>query len=307
LVTLTAGTWGCGSNPDPSTDAEVDAYLQFLTDARSKRIVRLEKRLRRERREPEAVAPMAPTGDSNGRGEDLDVLGDQLGAQVGATVGPPGSQPLVAGSLQSGSAWSTIKVPIAMAVAAQNGGFSSTDQSLVSSAITLSDNEAAAQLFGELGSLEAASDKVTAVLRSAGDEQTVVSTQGRGSFSTYGQTDWSLQAQHRFVSSLLLGCFGDPASRGYVIDQMRNVTSDTWGLGSAGMPALWKGGWGPGVDGRYLLRQMGAIEVDGRQYVATLAVIPDNGDFATGQQIASEVARWIVAHAPATSGGGGGC
>ena len=304
MIALSAGAWGCGSAPDPSTDAEVDAYLQHLTDARQERIDRLEKRIKRERQEPEAVAATTSTGSSRGQGENLDALGDRLGAEVGATVGPPGSQPLVAGSLQSGSAWSTIKVPIAMAVAAQNGGFSSADRSLVSRAITLSDNEAAAELFGELGPLGAASDKVTAVLRAAGDRQTVVSTEGRGNFSTYGQTDWSLEAQHQFMSSLLLGCFGDPGPRDYVLDRMRNVTSDTWGFGSAGVPALWKGGWGPGVDGRYLLRQMGAIEVDGRQYVATLAVIPDNGDFATGQQIASEVAGWIVAEAPGTSGGG---
>lgn len=264
--------------------------------------------MREEKQEPNTSSPASTSGaGASGAGLDLDQLGDQLGAQVGVTVGPPGAQPLIAGSLQSGSAWSTIKVPIAMAVAAENGGFSSSDQSLVSRAITLSDNEAAAQLFGELGSLESATDKVTQVLRAAGDAQTVVSTQGRGDFSTYGQTEWSQEAQNGFMSSLLLGCLGDPSSRAYVVDQMRNVASDTWGLGSVGVPALWKGGWGPGVDGRYLLRQMGAVEVDGQQYVVTLMVIPDNGDFTSGQGIASEVARWAVAQAPQTSGSKGNC
>lgn len=192
-----------------------------------------------------------------------------------------------------------------MAVAEQNGGFSSSDRALVSRAITLSDNEAAAQLFGELGSLGAATDRVTRVLRAAGDNRTAVSAEGRGSFSTYGQTDWPLVAQHQFMSALLLGCFGDATSRGFVLDQMREVSSDTWGLGSARVPALWKGGWGPDTDGRYLLRQMGAIEVGGQQYVATLAVAPDNGDFTTGQGVATEVARWIVAHAPEASSSGG--
>jgi len=211
------------------------------------------------------------------------------------------------GSLQSGSAWSTIKVPIALAVAAQDGGFDAAQRGLVTAAITLSDNDAAARLFGQLGGLSTATAKVADVLRSAGDSQTQVSTQGRDGYSTYGQTEWSLTEQQRFMGALLNGCIGDGASRDYVLEQMRHVTSDTWGLGSAGVPALWKGGWGPGTDGRYLLRQMGAIEVGGTQYAVTLAVIPENGDFATGQGVATEVARWLVERAPKVGGSPGGC
>lgn len=155
--------------------------------------------------------------------------------------------------------------------------------------------------------LATATQKVTQVLRAAGDEETQVSSQGRDGFSTYGQTDWPLVEQQQFMGALLNGCIGDAASRDFILNQMRSVTSDTWGLGSAGVPALWKGGWGPGTDGRYLLRQMGAIEVNGTQYVVTLAVIPDDGSFATGQGVASDVAKWLVAQAPSATGSAGGC
>ena len=98
-------------------------------------------------------------------------------------------------------------------------------------------------------------------MREAGDTETTVSTHGRDAFSTYGQTEWSLREQHRFMAALAGGCIASPASRRFVLGLMSQVTSDTWGLGSAGVEALWKGGWGPGVDGRYLVRQMGEIRV----------------------------------------------
>jgi len=226
---------------------------------------------------------------------------------VGAAYGPPGAAATTAGSLQSGSAWSTIKVPIALAVAEDGDGLSASKRDLVSAAITLSDNEAAAALFGQLGGLETATAKVESVLGEAGDSGTRVSAVGRDGYSTYGQTEWTLSGQVTVMGALLNGCVADPASRDFVLDRMANVSADTWGLGSAGVPALWKGGWGPGVDGRYLLRQMGAITVDGSQYAVAYAVIPGNGDFATGQQVATEVARWIVEHAPSSSGAPGGC
>ncbi len=101
------------------------------------------------------------------------------------------------------------------------------------------------------------------------------------------------------MGALINGCIGERSGREFILAQMSQVSSDTWGLGSAGVPALWKGGWGPGTDGRYLVRQMGRITVDGSDYVVTLAAIPDDGSFASGQAAATEVARWLVDHAGA--------
>lgn len=216
--------------------------------------------------------------------------------------------------MQTGSAWSTIKVPIAIRVlddAGRPSALTTTQRDLISRAITASDNAAAAELFSGLerrhDGLAGASAAVTEVLRRAGDNTTVVSTQGRDGFSTYGQTEWSLPLQHQFISDLVAGCVTTAASTDYLLNLMRQVTSDRWGLGSAGVPALWKGGWGPGPDGRYLLRQMGAMTVGGGQVIVTLAVRPDDGEFATGQAVASQVAQFLFQHAARFAGPSAGC
>lgn len=235
---------------------------------------------------------------------ELDALGERIGAQVGATIGPPGAPPLALGSLQRGSAWSTIKVPIALQVIDEAGGvdgLSSEQSANITAAITRSDNDAAAALFDDLvashGGVAAASQAVTDLLREAGDEETVVATEGRDGFSSYGQTEWSLAAQQTFMGALLNGCISDRSGRQFILAQMSQVSSDTWGLGSAGVPALWKGGWGPGTDGKYLVRQMGQITVGGSDYAVTLAAIPADGSFESGQSAATQVAQWLVDHA----------
>lgn len=273
----------------------------------------LKKQQRAEAEHARAVAePEVPSPGKSGGG-DLDQLGAELGAEVGGTIGLPGAEPAVFGSLQSGSAWSTIKVPLTLAVIEEAGGVSdlSSDQlAQIHSALTASDNEAAAALFDYLvqrqGSVEAASQGVGRVLVAAGDSETQVSTQGRDGFSSYGQTEWALSNQHWFMEALVGGCVGDADGRQLVLNEMQQVSSDTWGLGSLGLTALWKGGWGPGTDGRYLLRQMGAVQINGQQYVVTLMVRPAGGDFETGQAVASKVAAWLAEqteNAPSASGG----
>ncbi len=231
-------------------------------------------------------------------------------------IGPPGlgGPTATAGTLTSGSAWSTIKIPIALRVLEEAGGpnrISSAQDDLINRAITLSDNDAAAALFDSLerthGGLAGASSAVQEELRKAGDETTVVSTQGRESFSTYGQTDWSLAEQERFMAALAGGCISSAATRDYLLNEMSRVTSDPWGFGSAGVPARWKGGWGPGTDGRYLLRQMGTMTLSGHQVVVSIAVLPDNGDFGTGQEDASQVAQWVAERAGPLVGSSTGC
>lgn len=65
------------------------------------------------------------------------------------------------------------------------------------------------------------------------------------------------------------------------------------------MAALWKGGWGPGTDGKYLVRQMGQVTVGDEKLAISYAVIPGDGAFESGQSDADEVAQWLVDHAPA--------
>lgn len=245
----------------------------------------------------------------------LAALEGQLPGEIGATIGSPGGPPAFAvGGLTSGSAWSTIKVPIALAVLRETGGRGSLNasQSLdIRAALTLSDNDAAAALFEELerrhGGIGGAAAAVEEILRKAGDSTTQVSTHGRNGFSPYGQTEWSLTLQHLFVSRLAAGCIAGPVSTEYVLGLMGEVSSDVWGLGSTGLPARWKGGWGPGIDGRYLVRQMGVIDVDNSDVVVTLAAIPDDGSFETAQSMATSVANWIAKQAPRFAASNGSC
>lgn len=290
MVSLAAAP-GCGEG-DPDTPTATAPSLERKAE---QRLAHLKDRVKR-LRQREASKPQ----DSNLlRG--LGALGERIDAELGVAVGRPAPGGIVSGGDQSASAaWSTIKVPIALRVLEDGGGPSalpSPTLDQIRRALTLSDNEAAAALFAQLeakhGSTQGAADAVTQVLRAAGDDETEVSVQGRDGFSPYGQTPWSANDQARFMAGLVAGCVADPASTGYVLGLMGEVTSDTWGLGSVGVPAKWKGGWGPDPDGNYLVRQMGVLDVDHSDVVVALSVRPGDGTFESGQTAASAVAQWL--------------
>ena len=316
---------GCGGSADESTSAAtasaakeraLDRKLHRLQGKLHARPVALqakrarEARLARRRGSAPAAAAASPAQTSS-----FAALEEELGGQIGAAIGPPGAAPAQTfGSLESGSAWSTSKVPISLRLLQDVGGpsgLSSAQADEMRRALTLSDNEAAAALFADLershGGIDGASAAVGEVLREAGDSTTQISTQGRDGFSSYGQTDWSLANQELFMSRLAAGCISTAASRQYVLDLMGEVSSDTWGLGSAGLPARWKGGWGPGVDGAYLARQMGILYVGDREAVVTLAAIPSDGQFETAEAMATSIAQWLAQQAPAVAAAPGGC
>jgi hypothetical protein len=275
---------------------------------KARRIERLERRLRQDN--GAVVEGPSPSTEKRRRFGGLQRLGREMGGEVGAAVLLPGSAPAVtAGTLVSGSAWSTIKVPIALRViedAGGPGGLSEGQRSQIERALTLSDNEAAAQLFAGLGQshggVPAAAAAVTELLQQSGDPSTVVSTQGRDGFSPYGQTEWSLASQAQFMGALSAGCLGSARSREWLLDLMGRVTSDTWGLGSAGVPARWKGGWGPDADGRYLARQMGILDVGGHNLAVAIAAKADDGQYESAQRLATATAKWIVQTGGAASG-----
>jgi len=271
-------------------------------------------RAQRAREAEESAKPSASPDRSASASGSFAALESELDAEVGATIGPPGGPAESFGSLSSGAAWSTSKVPIALRLLQDVGGpsgLSSAQAEEMRRALTLSDNEAAAALFADLerrhGGLAAASAAVGEVLREAGDGSTRISTRGRDGFSTYGQTEWSLLNQAQFVSALADGCIGTQPSREYVLDLMGEVSSDTWGLGSAGLPARWKGGWGPGVDGRYLVRQMGILYVGDHEAVVTLAAIPTDGQFESGEAMATRLAEWLAGRAERVAAAPSGC
>ncbi len=295
-VGLLAG--GCGgSSGDPEVRPSVDRSGQI--SQLQKRKQQLQRQLKADRKK-DAAAAKAKTALVGGDDPVNAILG-RLSGEAGLVVGPPGSggPDLSGGSLSGGDAWSTIKVPIAERVLADAGGpngLSAAQADQMNRAITLSDNDAAAALFAGLekthDGLGGASEAVGEMLRQAGDNETVISTKGRDGFSTYGQTEWSLANQFGYMAALAGGCVSDAASRSYLLGQMASVGgSDLFGLGAVGFPAKWKGGWGPGTDGRYLVRQMGVMEVGGKQVVVAMAAVPDDGTFESGMSMLSEIAR----------------
>src|SRR5215211_6351064 len=104
--------------------------------------------------------------------EDFDQLERELGGRSGAVFSVDAAPVTQVGSLQSGPAWSTIKVPLAIAALNQPGA-----DRLVEDAVSASDNDAARALWKLLGPPAAAASAVEAVLAAAGDEETRVETQ----------------------------------------------------------------------------------------------------------------------------------
>jgi len=200
------------------------------------------------------------------------------------------------GSLQSGAAWSTGKVPVAMAVIAAGGG--QAQQTALTRAIGASDNAAALRLWSSLGGGQQAAAATDHQLRAAGDHRTNVEYRSlRDGYTPFGQTAWRLSDQVRFTAGLACIQAGKE-----VLGLMNQVVpSQRWGLGSAGVPAQFKGGWGPGaqpgVGGSYLDRQMGVLLIDGKPLAVALGTRPADGSHGTGTRNLTAMARWVVTHA----------
>lgn len=220
-------------------------------------------------------------------------LSKKLGGQVGLAWAPVGRGGEVTslGSFESGPAWSTIKVPIAVAVAkSADGGGSSDLQHDMRRAITASDNAAAKRLWKRLGDPDEAAAATQQVLREAGDSQTEVQSQvTRSEFSAYGQTDWSLENQARFAAGLTCLPEAEP-----VLDLMGDVvSSQRWGAGNVGASTRVKGGWGPNESGEYLVRQMAIMTLAGGEQVAVaMASAPEDGSFEAGTRDLTKLAEW---------------
>jgi len=223
-------------------------------------------------------------------------LGGRSGLAVSA-VGP--EQPVhEMGTLSEDVTWSTIKVPIAVAIETRAGGRPSpSEQSLLAQAITASDNPAAESLWSSLGAPSEAATAVQGILARTGDTSTRVETRIlRPGFTSFGQTRWSLDAQQRFIAAL--PCLPHAAP---VLALMQQVIPDQrWGLGSLGAAAQFKGGWGPELRGGYLVRQMGIVKLDnGRLLAASMATLAADGSFETGTANITQIAQWLNAHVDA--------
>jgi hypothetical protein len=246
----------------------------------------------------QATAPPTTTAQAappTGLTESFAALSRRLGGSIGLAYAPVGlGQPATSfGDLRAGVGWSTMKVPVAIANIKRADGHPSQDTlRLMRLAITQSDNNAAMALWSRLGSPTAAAAQTQAVLREGGDAITVVPAERlRPGYTPFGQSNWTLAAQATFTASL--PC---KANTSEVLELMGQVTtSQRWGIGTINPTVAFKGGWGPGTDGAYLVRQMAVVGLaDGSRIGLALASRPADGRFGTGVSDLNALARWVA-------------
>lgn len=181
----------------------------------------------------------------------FETIASNTGAKIAVAWYDPQYGLVTAGAEGGWPAWSTSKVPLAVAVS-QSGKAAELKDS-IRQAITVSDNGAADRLWRGVADTDVRrAEAVTKVIRQSGDRNTVVpSTRRAAGFSIFGQTEWTPLNQVRFAATL--PCL---AETGGVIEQMRHISpSQRWGMGR--LPgATFKGGWGPS-GGIYTVRQFG--------------------------------------------------
>jgi hypothetical protein len=223
----------------------------------------------------------------------LEASFEQLCASVPADVGIAIARPdrtYSLGRWWSGVAWSTIKVPLAIA-ALRSDWLRAKD--LAVKAITESDNHASEQLWSGLGDPVDAARRVQGIIAEGGDTATLVESRRlRRGYTAFGQTEWTLQRQARFAAEL--PAVPDSAD---VIDLMRRVSAgQRWGLAAKGFAA--KGGWGPGTRGEYLVRQFGIVPTPSGQWGVALAAEVHDGVFETGIDVLNTLAEWLLSRLP---------
>jgi hypothetical protein len=207
-------------------------------------------------------------------------------ATIGIAIARDGDSSVASfGTWSDGVAWSTIKVPLA--IASVRAG--SASRELLAQMITHSDNPAAEELWLELGDPAEAARRVQAVLDDAGDTTTVVESRRlRPGYTPFGQTRWSLVRQAQFAARLP----GIP-SASPIVELMHDLCADhRWGLAAKGFAA--KGGWGPGMGGEYLVRQFALVPAESGQLGVALAAEAPDGVFATAVDVVDKLTDWLV-------------
>ena len=245
-----------------------------------------------------SAPPLAAPDGAAGIVADFAQLQATLNAAAGIAVAAVGSgqDPTALGDWQTGVAWSTIKVPLIIAALRQANP--PTVTATMKAAITESDNEAAESIWASLGDPVTAAHKVEAVLRQTGDPTTVQWQKVRPQFTAFGQTQWPLTDQARFISAA--AC--DPANAP-VFDLMGQIEPEqSWGIGT--IPgARFKGGWGPSESGSYLVRQIGVLTTAHGMIAVALAAAPVSGKFEDGTADLTAMANWLTDHLAALPAG----
>lgn len=188
-------------------------------------------------------------------------------------VGRPTTYPYEGGTLRTGEAWSTIDVVLALAVVRESKQPEDLDY-LLTRAIVESSPAGDDALWAFLGNDAAAAQKTVNILRSAGDNSTVVPEgRTRPQYSPYSQTLWSNAAQSQFAAALY--CMEDSWP---ILTRMDDEpVARKWGL-SALPRTQSRSGSGPQTNGTILVRQFGAVTLqDGTRVGIGLAAVAVDG------------------------------
>jgi hypothetical protein len=230
-------------------------------------------------------------GNSAALIDDFPELQASVKAVIGIVLAPVGGSgiPLSLGNWRSGRAWSTMKVPLVMAALREEQPPHVTEQ--MTAAITRSDNAAAEAIWVGLGDPVTAARKVEAVLAGTGDPTRVQSQRVRPDFTAFGQTDWPLTNQVRFMSTTACDNRSAP-----VLTLMGQIERDQrWGIGD--IPGTrFKGGWGPSADRKYLVRQMGLVPTPTGSSAVAVAAEPYSGTYDDGIRVLNQIANWLANH-----------
>lgn len=230
---------------------------------------------------------------------DFEKIESRLAGRVGLAVLPVGGgRATVLGEWDSGIAWSTIKVPLALAALRQDpeGSYAAAE-----AAITVSDNDAAQQLWESLGGGAEAAAAVQSVLDEAGAGRAGVTPAGTTLDETsFGSTEWSLTDQAEFAAQL--PCLAGSETVGAL---MGSITPDqAWGLGRFA-DAQFKGGWGPDDStGEYTVRQFGTVGTGSGRVAVAMAAEADSGSFEDSTALLDTLARLLAKHRGSLPGGG---
>ncbi|MGC5024689.1 hypothetical protein ACLQ3K_08030 [Tsukamurella sp. DT100] len=241
-------------------------------------------------------APVGPSSSAASRAADpllaaLNRAVERIPGQASIAVAGDG-RVVTAGNVTGFPAWSTSKVPLVMA--ALERAEKPTATADMRAAITHSDNAAAEAIWDSLGPPAKAGLAVQQVLREGGDAQTVVqSSKVRPEYSAFGQTLWEDGPAATFAARLPCSPSGRIAA-GLMREVDANQQWGAFGLRGAQSVGV-KGGWGPGTDGAYVVRQLAVVQTPRGYTGLMLSARPADGSFASGKDALTRLAETVRA------------
>jgi hypothetical protein len=253
---------------------------------------------------PSATTPTpAPTPTTTpSSAPDLPQLGQAISAleqkyqvSLGVSISPvftPSKKPVAVwhgGSLSDGYAWSTIDVPVAIAVA--NDAHQPNDLIyFLGQAFNETSTAGDQALWQWLGDDEQAAAQTTAVLRAGADQNTTIPIGDPGSYAAFSQTLWALDDQASW-----LGATYSTGTAWLVLTYLPEPPDDQrFGLARI-TNARTKASWGTQPNGALSVRQFGLLPANGvgPDIAVSVAAVPLDGSLATATAALNELALEI--------------